>query len=126
MAHATLDGGLDQGTRFHRIVEIVAERIANRVRHHDRGGEMDDGVDPMLGHQCAHEPLITDVPDDQGRVPRHGPIETGGEIVKHHDPLAGIEQRVNHMASDIPGAAGDQDRHAGSSLMCLGGAGCIA
>ena len=41
------------------------------------------------------------------------PIETGGKIVEHHGRLAGIEQRVNHVASDISGAAGDQDRHAG-------------
>jgi hypothetical protein len=38
--------------------------------------------------------------------------ETGRKIVEHHDTLAGIEERVNHVASDISGAAGDQDRHA--------------
>jgi hypothetical protein len=125
MAHAGLDGGLDQGARFHRIVKIVAERIANRVRHHDRSGEMDDGVDPMLGDQRGHERLITDLAVDQARILRHRRIETGGEIVKHHDALAGIQQRVNHTTSDIARAAGEKDRHAASSLMCLGGAGSI-
>jgi hypothetical protein len=28
--------------------------------------------------------------------------ETGRKIVEHHDTLAGIEERVNHVASDYP------------------------
>ena len=33
------------------------------------------------------------------------------EIVEHDDALAGVDERVNHVAADIPGAAGDQDGH---------------
>ena len=40
------------------------------------------------------------------------PVEAGREIVEHDDPLAGVEQRMDHVAADIAGAAGDQDRHA--------------
>ena len=43
-----LDRGLDQRARVHGVVAVIAERIANRIRHDDRGGEMDDGVDPVL------------------------------------------------------------------------------
>jgi hypothetical protein len=43
---------------------------------------------------------------------RHRPLEAGRQIVEHHHTLAGIDQRVNHVASDIAGPAGDQDRHA--------------
>ena len=35
----------------------------------------------------------------------------GREIVEHHDRLAGVEQRQHHVAADIAGAAGDQNRH---------------
>ena len=34
-----------------------------------------------------------------------------GEVVEHDHALARGEKRVDHMASDIAGAAGDQDRH---------------
>src|SRR5262249_10298061 len=39
------------------------------------------------------------------------------------DALAGIDERMNHMASDIAGAAGDQDRHARGPLISPGVAG---
>jgi hypothetical protein len=43
---------------------------------------------------------------------RDRPFEAGREIVEHHYAFAGIDKRVNHVTSDIAGAAGDQDRHA--------------
>src|SRR6516164_6325528 len=112
MAHAPLHGALDQGPRVHRIVAVIAERIANRVRHDDRGGEMDNSVNPMLRDQRGYAQLIADVTDDERRALRYCPIETGREVVEHHDALACIDERVNHVASDIAGPAGDQDRHA--------------
>ena len=39
------------------------------------------------------------------------PVEAGRQIVEHDDALAGVDQRVDHVAADIAGAAGDQDRH---------------
>ena len=41
-----------------------------------------------------------------------GTIEAGREIVEHHHPLASIDERMDHVAADIAGTAGDQDRHA--------------
>src|SRR5215471_21307597 len=117
MAHTPLDGGLDQCARVYRIVAVVAERIANRVRHNDRGSEMDNGVDPVLRDQRSHARLVTDVADDERRALRYCPIETACKVVEHHDALAGIDERMNHVASDIAGAAGDQDRHAGGPLL---------
>jgi hypothetical protein len=42
--------------------------------------------------------------------------EAGREVVEHDAPLAGIDQRVHCMASDITGAAGDQHRHGSCRL----------
>ena len=112
MTHAARDRGLDQRVRIHRIVAVIAERIADRIRHHDRSGEMDDGVDAVLGDQRGDARAISDVADDQRRALRHRPFEAGREIVEHQHALAGIDERENHVASDIAGAAGDQDRHA--------------
>jgi hypothetical protein len=67
--------------------------------------------------------LISDVTDDEGGAIRYRPIETGREVVEHHDALAGIDERMNHVASDIAGAAGDLDRHAGGPLLSPGVAG---
>ena len=120
MAHAVLDRGLDQRARVRGVVAVIAERIADRVRHHDRGGEMDDGVDPVLREQRRNAGLIAGVADDERHVRRHRPVEAGREIVEHHHALAGIGQRVNHVASDIAGAAGHQGRHAAECLDVAG------
>src|SRR6516164_4682421 len=112
MAHTPPDRGLDQRSGIHRVVAVVAKRIADRVGHDDRGGEMDDGVDLVFCNQRRYLRLVPAVTDDEHGPPRHRPIETGGEIVEHHHPLAGIDERMNHVAADITGAAGDQDRHA--------------
>ena len=85
---------------------------------------MDDGVDPKLGDQRRHARLISGVTDDEQRALRYRPIETGREIVEHHDALSGIDQCVNHVASDIACAAGDQDCHAGDPLLSPAVAGC--
>ena len=78
---------------------------------------MDNRVNPMLGNQCSHKLRIAGVTyDKQGGV-GYRPIEAGRKIVEHHHTLAGIEERVNHVAPDISGAAGDQDRHAGAPLL---------
>src|SRR5262249_8739493 len=87
------------------------------------GGEMDNGVDPVLRDQRSHARLVTDVADHERRALRYRPIETGREVVEHHDALAGVDERMNHMASDIAGAAGDQDRHARGPLISPGVAG---
>ena len=112
MMYPLLDGGLDQRARVRRIIAIKGERIADRIRHNDRGSEMDDGVDPVLCYQFGDARLISSVAD-QERCPRcHRPIEAGREIVEHHHPLASVDERVNHVAADITGTASDQDRHA--------------
>jgi hypothetical protein len=112
MAHAPLDGALDQRARVHRVVAVIAKRIANRVRHDDRGGEMDNGVDSVLRDQRSHARLVTDIADDERCALRYCPIETARKVVKNRDALAGIDERMNHVTSDIAGAAGNQDRHA--------------
>src|SRR5262249_39069217 len=62
-----------------------------------RGGEMDNGLDLMLGDQGGDQRLVARVTDNKRRAVRYRPIETGCKIVEHHDALAGIEERVNHV-----------------------------
>ena len=72
---------------------------------------MDDGVDLVLRNQRRHARLIPAVADHERRARRHRPIEARRQIVEHHHPLAGVDEGMNHVATDIAGAAGDEDRH---------------
>ena len=75
---------------------------------------MDDRVDAVLRDQRGDQRLVADVADDRAWRPAHRPVEAGGQVVEHDHALAGVDQRVHHVAADIAGAAGDQDGHAKS------------
>ncbi len=111
MFHATLNRGFDQRAGVHGIVAVIAKRIAQRIRDHDRSGEMDDGANFMIADNRCHEVLVAHVADAQRYGLRQRRAEAGRQIVEHHDRLAGVCQRVNHVASDITGAASDQNGH---------------
>ena len=72
---------------------------------------MDDVGDPMPAGDRAHEVLIAHVADDQRSVRGHRPAEAGREIIEDDDALACIKQLEHHLASDVPGSAGDKDTH---------------
>ena len=46
---------------------VVAKRIGDRIRDHDRAGEVDDGGDAVPAHDRTHEVLVADVADDKTR-----------------------------------------------------------
>ena len=109
---AALDGAFDQRARVHGVVAVVAERIGDRVRYHDRGGEMDDGVTSDARRSDAATSAWSPVsPITTGTSVGHRPGKSGAQVVEHDDALAGVAQSVDHVAADIAGAAGNQDRH---------------
>ena len=59
------DRALDQRPRFDGIVEIVAERVGDRIRYDDRAGEMDDRVDLVLAQQARDQILVADIAFDE-------------------------------------------------------------
>jgi hypothetical protein len=71
----------------------------------------------MLRDQGGHARWVAAIADGERRARRDRPIEAGGEIVEQHDALSGIDERVNHVATNIAGAADDQDRHAVNWLL---------
>ena len=77
---------------------------------------MDDRFDAVVLDQFGNESLVADTADDRQHSRGQGGGEAGGEVVEHDDALAGIDQRVHGMASDITGAAGDQHRHGSCPL----------
>ena len=109
--HAALDGRFDEGAGVRRVVEVVAERIGDRFRHHDLGREMGDRVDPVLLDQPGDEIGVAGVADDEPRGVGHRPVEAGRQIVEHDDALARVQEAQRHMAADIAGPAGHQNTH---------------
>ena len=108
MLDAVAHRALDQRARGDGVVEVVAERVGDRVRHHDRAGEMDHGLDLVPRHHRADERLVGDVADHERNARRQREAEPGAEIVEHHHRLAGIRQLMDGMAADIAGTAGDE------------------
>ena len=64
MTHTGLHCALDQSPRVHCVVAIIAERIAHRIRNHDRGGEMNDGINRLVTQKSPDKLLIAAVADD--------------------------------------------------------------
>ena len=114
--YAARDRALDQRARADRVVLVIAERVGNRFGYHNRACKMNDGLDRVLLDDGRYHILVPDVADDKGHARGNRPIETGRKIVQHDDGFAGVHQRMNHVAADIAGAAGDQNRHDVDSL----------
>ena len=114
MAHVTFHCAFDQRPRIDGVVAIVAERLTHRVRHHDRRRKVDDGVDPVVTDEPRHQRLIAGLADDQRHAFGNRRAMSRREIVEDDHPLAGIDEVAHHLAADIAGAAGDQDRHGGT------------
>src|SRR5262249_60079559 len=60
---------------------------------------------------------ISDFTQDERGALAYRPIKPGREVVEHHAALAGTDERMTHVASDIAATAGNQDRHAGDPLL---------
>src|SRR5512134_4066632 len=90
---------------------VVAERVGDRIRDHDRAGEVDDGGDAVPAHDGAHEILVADVADDGTRRSGHGPGEARRQVVEHDNLLARVEELEYRVAADVPGPARDENCH---------------
>jgi hypothetical protein len=71
------------------IVAIIAERIAHRIGHDQRGGEVNDGLNIVFADKPLHERLIAGFADDKRYACGNGPAMPSGEVVEHDDALAG-------------------------------------
>ena len=102
---------VEQAACRHGVVAVIAERIAHRVGHHDRAREVNDGLDAVPFDHAFDEVLVAGVADGQRNAFGEESRKTGGEVVDHDDAFAGVRQRMNHVTSDITGAAGDKHGH---------------
>jgi hypothetical protein len=70
----------------------------------------------MLSTPCwaitpLDEVFVAGVADEQRHAFGQEGGKSGGQVVDHDDAFAGFHQRMNHMASDIAGATGDEHGH---------------
>ncbi len=72
---------------------------------------MDDRLDAVLLDEPFHERRVAGIALDEGHALRHRPAKARGEVVEHDRRDAAIQQVEDHMAADITGAAGNEDRH---------------
>ena len=90
--HFSLDRAGDQRARLAGVIEIVAKRIAHRLRHHDRAREMNHGFDRIAEQKASDEIIVADIAFNKLRIVGHRPAEAARQIVEDEDVLAGIEQ----------------------------------
>ena len=76
---------------------------------------MNDALDAVLGDHALDEVFVAGVADEQRHAFGQEGGKSGGKVVDHDDAFAGFHQRMNHMASDIAGATGDEHGHEFSS-----------
>src|SRR6185437_3683700 len=96
---------------IHGVVAVITERVAHRVRDHDRRREMDDGGDAVASNGLRHQLAVAGRASDERDLARDQEAKTGRQVIEHDDRLPGVDQLMHHVAADIAGPARDQDRH---------------
>ena len=81
---------------------------------------MNDAFDAVLGDHALDEVFVAGIADEQRHALGQEGGKSGGEIVDHDDAFAGFHQRMNHVTSDIAGAAGHKHGHGFTSPDLLG------
>ena len=80
-----------QIARLGGVVEIVAQRLGGRFRHHDLGREMGDGVDLMFGENVVHERRVANIANNEFGCLRYCPTKSCRKIIENDNFFAGIE-----------------------------------
>ena len=115
LLHTRFGRDLEQGAGIHRIVAIIAKRIAHRIRHNDRGGEMDDGVNAVALNRLGHQLAVASVSGHERNRAGNQEAEAGRQVVEHHYGFAGVDELMHHVAPNIARSASNQNCHARAS-----------
>ena len=100
------------------VVVVVLERFADGLAHGLEAGEVDDGVDPLLGEDAVHRGLVheVDVVEVGGLAAELGNpaqrfLAGVHQVVDDHHLMAGFLQGQNGVGADVAGATCDQNFH---------------
>ena len=75
---------------------------------------------PCCGDHALDEVFVAGIADEQRHAFGQEGGKSGGQVVDHDDAFAGFRQRMNHVTSDIAGAAGDEHGHEFTLSQLLG------
>jgi hypothetical protein len=65
----------------------------------------------VLRDEAKDERIIARLTDDELYAFGYCPFESSRQIVEHDHALAALDKGMDHVAADIPGAAGNQNGH---------------
>ena len=72
---------------------------------------MNDAFDAVRRDHALDKVLVGGIADEQRNAFGQEGGKAGGQVVDHDDAFAGFHQRMNHVTSDVAGAAGDKHGH---------------
>jgi hypothetical protein len=78
VAHIAFDRAFNQRAGIDGVVAIIAERITHRIRHDQRGGKVNDGLDIVFADEARHERLIAAFADHERNARSNRPAMSGG------------------------------------------------
>ena len=119
--HAVLPHHIEQDQGVDQIVGVVLKRLADALAHGLEAGEVDDGIDVVLGEHAVERFAV----EDAGLVERQSIIADAGDgphavernlarvaqVVQHDHAVSPVQQLDARVAADEPGTSCDQ--HAG-------------
>ena len=109
MFDAGFHAGFNQVAGFRSIVLVIPQWFLHGFRDNRGTGEMHDRRHPPFTQQQGQQVLVARVAFNQLAVrDRRG--KPFGQVVQNDDLVAFLQQVRGHMAADITGAAGQQDR----------------
>src|SRR2546430_5252345 len=73
---------------------------------------MDDAGHPVPAQHPGHRAPVGDAGGDEGDVVGYPSGHPGRQVVEDHDRVPVGAQPPHHVPADVPGAAGDEPRHA--------------
>ena len=87
--------------RIQRVIDIIFQRVGNRLGHDNRRGKMRNRVKIMRRKQRVGYLPVTNITAYHGHPFGHQNFMSGGKIIQNDRLMSGIQQRQHHMASDI-------------------------
>ena len=108
-ADAPPSHGFQQEKAGDDVVAVVLRRFSHRLANERIRRHVDDSLDTV--ERRPQRGRVQEIGLDELRLRVHGVAVTLVKAVVHDRRVAGRQQLLDDAASDVPGAAGDQNTH---------------
>ena len=100
------------------VVFIVLQRFGHRLAHSLEAGEVDDGINLVVGEDLVHGGAVADVGFDEGHLLADNLLDAAygfglrvHKVVHDHNAVACLVQLYKGVAADVAGATSKQNVH---------------